>query len=125
LARPIVVDCSHGNSSKNYRAQPDVFQSVLHQVVHGSNGVLGMMLESNLKEGAQQWGPHSKLSYGVSITDSCIGWETTEALLRRAHECLGGIGGGITREQRRAEAIALEKEALAEPANWIPSEVAK
>jgi 3-deoxy-7-phosphoheptulonate synthase len=78
--RLIVVDCSHGNSSKNFLQQPRVFQEVLEQFTKGDQGILGTMLESHLVEGKQS--PVNKpLVYGQSVTDGCIGWEATEELL--------------------------------------------
>ena len=77
--RPILVDCSHANSGKDYRRQPVVFRELLGRLA-GPGGLLGMMLESHLVEGSQPIGPRPV--YGQSITDGCIGWEETEALLR-------------------------------------------
>ena len=79
----IMVDCSHGNSDKHPERQEEVLASVLATRRSGCREVIGFMLESNLKEGRQAipGGPRGKLEYGVSITDACIGWETTERLL--------------------------------------------
>lgn len=77
----IMVDCSHANSGKNPANQPAVWRSVLEQRAAGTREIIGAMLESNLHEGAQN--PSDRpLRYGVSITDACMSWETTEALLR-------------------------------------------
>lgn len=85
----IVVDCSHGNSNKDYRLQPKAFRDVVAQVAKGNRSVVGLMLESNLKEGNQPIPKDlSKLKYGVSVTDACINWETTEELLLEAHKAL-------------------------------------
>jgi len=81
IARPVMVDCSHGNSSKDPSRQPEVCREVLEQVRAGQEGLLGVMLESNLHPGAQTWQPGVELAYGVSITDACLGWEETEQLL--------------------------------------------
>ncbi len=79
----IVVDCSHGNSLKNYELQPVVFRDCIHQIVEGNTSIVGLMLESNLVAGRQDIPEdRSKLQYGVSITDSCIDWDTTETLIR-------------------------------------------
>jgi 3-deoxy-7-phosphoheptulonate synthase len=86
--RLILVDCSHGNSHKDYRRQPVVFQSLVQQRLDGEMALLGMMLESHLKEGSQPPAPFDQLQYGVSITDACIGWDATESLLREACERL-------------------------------------
>ena len=86
----IMVDCSHGNSDKHPEKQEEVLASVLATRRSGCREVIGFMLESNLKEGRQAIPADPRnLEYGVSITDACIGWETTERLLEkafRAHE---------------------------------------
>jgi len=81
IARPVMVDCSHGNSGKDHTRQGQVCREVIRQFREGQNGILGVMLESNLKAGKQAWKEGGKLEYGVSITDGCIGWEETEELL--------------------------------------------
>ena len=89
LPKNIVVDCSHGNSNKDYRLQPVAFNAVLDQIEKGNRSVVGFMLESNLNEGNQPLQKdRSKLKYGVSITDACINWVTTEELLLSAHQRL-------------------------------------
>lgn len=75
----IIIDCSHGNSRKDFRRQKRVLRSVIDQVIWGDESIKGFMLESNINEGNQPIGPD--LKYGVSITDSCIGWEETERIL--------------------------------------------
>ena len=79
----IIVDCSHGNSNKDFRRQASVFNEVLQQIENGSSSIIGWMMESNLKEGRQDLGK-GQLQYGVSITDACISWELTESLLTDA-----------------------------------------
>ena len=83
----IMVDASHGNSSKDYRNQPKGATSVAEQIEQGQDAITGVMLESNLKEGKQSEPKNGKtkddLEYGVSITDGCIGWDTTVELLDR------------------------------------------
>lgn len=81
IARPIMVDCSHGNSDKDHTRQIPVAHSVVKQYCEGQRYILGLLLESNLKPGKQSWGTAKTLEYGVSITDACIGWEDTETLL--------------------------------------------
>ncbi|MBD1554295.1 3-deoxy-7-phosphoheptulonate synthase [Pseudomonas typographi] len=78
----MVVDCSHANSGKDPLRQPAVLREVLALRRQGECSVVGIMLESNLFEGCQAVGPN--LRYGVSITDGCLGWEATEAVLREA-----------------------------------------
>jgi 3-deoxy-7-phosphoheptulonate synthase len=82
----IIVDCSHANSGKDHTRQAAVWRDVLEQRVAGDRSIVGLMLESNIHPGGQPAdADRSKLNYGVSITDACIGWEETEALLREAH----------------------------------------
>jgi len=77
----IMIDCSHGNSRKDHRKQPEVTREVCAQVAGGSQLVCGVMLESHLKEGKQNHTNETPLVYGQSITDACMSWETTEPLL--------------------------------------------
>jgi len=82
----IMVDCSHGNSSKDYLKQPEVLESVVQQMVEGNNSISGVMIESNLEAGNQKIAADlNQLKYGVSITDACIDWATTENILLAAH----------------------------------------
>jgi 3-deoxy-7-phosphoheptulonate synthase len=85
----LMVDCSHANSEKKFAKQEDVWHSVIEQRVSGTKSLIGLMVESHLNEGNQPI-PKNKadLRYGVSITDSCIGWETTERMLRWGYEQL-------------------------------------
>ncbi|XXH00745.1 hypothetical protein Hte_007095 [Hypoxylon texense] len=78
----VVIDCSHGNSSKDYRNQSKVAASIAAQVSVGSN-ITGVMIESNINEGRQDIpaNPSKDLAYGVSVTDGCVGWEETEKIL--------------------------------------------
>ena len=79
LRDAVVIDCSHDNSGQKFKGQSFVFKSVITQRTEGNDSIVGLMLESNLFEGNQPCGPDcSKLKYGVSITDECISWETTE-----------------------------------------------
>jgi 3-deoxy-7-phosphoheptulonate synthase len=90
LPAVLMVDCSHANSGKQHARQEEVWQSVIAQRVAGNHSLIGMMVESHLNEGSQPFPkPVSELRYGVSITDACLGWETTERMLRHAHEQLG------------------------------------
>lgn len=77
----IVVDCSHGNSNKDYSRQPEVAQNVCEQVSAGSHNIGGIMLESHLVEGRQDHTKGVPLTYGQSITDACISWDMTVPLL--------------------------------------------
>ncbi len=83
LTETIVIDCSHDNSGKKPALQPLVAENVAKQVVEGNRSIIGLMLESSLEEGNQSIPEDlSQLRYGVSVTDACIGWDTTELLLR-------------------------------------------
>jgi len=89
LPEIIMVDCSHANSRKKHQRQAVVWQDVINQRLDGNNALVGLMLESNLHEGSQKInGDVSSLRYGVSVTDACISWETTEKLILSAHEML-------------------------------------
>jgi 3-deoxy-7-phosphoheptulonate synthase len=77
----LMVDCSHGNSAKDHANQPLVAQAVSAQVRAGSYDVCGLMLESHLVAGRQDYVPGQPLTYGQSITDACLGWDATEPLL--------------------------------------------
>ena len=89
LSSKIMIDCSHGNSLKKHQNQARVFTNVLAQVQQGNTHILGCMLESNLNEGNQSIPDHlDDLSYGVSVTDECMGWETTERLVQDAYRLL-------------------------------------
>jgi 3-deoxy-7-phosphoheptulonate synthase len=85
-ARGVLVDCSHDNSGQDPTRQGDACRAVLGQWAGGQEALLGVMLESHLRPGRQDWRLGGALAYGVSITDGCIGWEETEALLRQAAE---------------------------------------
>ena len=89
LAARVIVDCSHANSGKDHRRQSIVWRDVIEQRVGGDRSIVGLMLESNIHAGSQPAVPdRSRLQYGVSVTDGCIGWEETEELLLEAHERL-------------------------------------
>jgi len=85
----IVVDCSHGNSNKEPAVQPAVAENCVAQILDGNRSIVGLMLESHLKAGNQSIPKDlAKLEYGVSITDPCIDWQTTESLLLKMHQSL-------------------------------------
>jgi len=87
----LMVDCSHANSEKKFAKQEEVWRSVLQQRVEGTKSLIGVMVESHLNEGNQPIPKNlADLRYGVSLTDSCIGWETTERMLRWGYETLTG-----------------------------------
>jgi 3-deoxy-7-phosphoheptulonate synthase len=89
LRKKIMIDCSHGNSNKDHRRQPIVFADVIDQVAAGNSSIVGMMVESNLFEGNQPIPQdRSQLKYGVSVTDKCIDWKTTEEMVMKGYEKL-------------------------------------
>lgn len=82
LPASVMLDCSHGNSLKDYNNQPAVAQSLCEQISEGNKAITSVMVESNLVEGAQQLkGSLADLTYGQSVTDGCISWQTTENML--------------------------------------------
>ncbi len=90
LGAGLVVDCSHANSSKDYRRQPLVAENVVNQILEGNQSIIGIMLESHLNAGNQSTDGKtvSELEYGVSITDGCIDWAATDKLLKASREKL-------------------------------------
>ncbi|MFX3681405.1 MAG: 3-deoxy-7-phosphoheptulonate synthase [bacterium] len=89
LLPSILVDCSHANSAKDPARQPEVMREVLAQVGAGNDQIIGAMVESNLAAGSQKFPqPIEDLKYGVSITDGCIDWATTEKLVRDTYAAL-------------------------------------
>jgi len=88
----IMVDCSHANSNKDPELQPLVLDNIAQQILEGNQSIIGVMLESHLFAGSQKLGSDkSQLEYGKSITDGCIGWETTETSLRQLANKLRGV----------------------------------
>jgi len=89
LTKSILVDCSHDNSAKQPERQPEVMRELEAQISAGNQSIMGAMIESNLVAGSQPFPqPKEKLRYGVSITDGCIDWPTTEKLIRELHTAL-------------------------------------
>jgi 3-deoxy-7-phosphoheptulonate synthase len=92
LAANIVVDCSHSNSNKDPALQPLVMADCVHQILEGNRSIIGFMIESNINAGNQSIPKDlSQLKFGVSITDPCIDWQTTEKMLRDARNKLKNI----------------------------------
>ncbi|RLV59232.1 3-deoxy-7-phosphoheptulonate synthase [Parashewanella curva] len=79
----VMIDFSHANSSKQFKRQIEVANDVGQQIRNGNKGIFGVMIESHLVEGRQELSLEQPLTYGQSITDACLGWEDTEALLRK------------------------------------------
>ena len=101
LAPNIMVDCSHANSSKDHNRQPLVARDIAAQIAAGNRSIIGLMIESNIAAGNQSLQPErSKLQYGVSVTDACIDWDTTEQLLR---EIAATFAPGLARRDRVAQ----------------------
>ena len=88
----IMVDCSHENSNKNHELQPLVLDNITNQILEGNTSIIGLMVESNIGAGNQKiHEDRSKMAYGVSVTDKCIDWETTENCIRSMHEKLKDV----------------------------------
>src|SRR5262245_55738107 len=99
LPAVLMVDCSHANSGKQHARQEEVWRSLIEQRLSGNTALIGAMVESNLHEGNQPIPQNpSELRYGVSITDSCLGWEATERMLRQGHAAFA--------KERTSEAVA-------------------
>ena len=81
LPERLVVDASHANSGKDHRNQPLVAADVAAQLAAGQRGIVGVMLESFLLPGRQELDPTRELEYGQSVTDACLGWDTTAEVL--------------------------------------------
>ncbi len=96
LPTRVLVDCSHGNSAKDPRVQPLVVDDLVTQIERGESAILGWMIESYLEEGRQEVGPDpSTRRFGLSVTDACLGWEDTAALLLRSAERLRSRGSRV------------------------------
>ncbi len=92
LRQNLMVDCSHANSWKKPEYQPLVLRDVVHQIREGNSSIIGVMIESFIEAGNQPIPKDlSELRYGCSVTDACVSWETTEEMLRHAHEVLAPV----------------------------------
>lgn len=89
LTKNIMVDCSHANSNKNHELQPLVVENVANQIAEGNKSIIGLMIESNIGAGNQSISDN--MEYGVSVTDKCIDWATTEKTLRDMHAKLKDV----------------------------------
>lgn len=95
----LVIDCSHDNSNRKHENQLPVFQSVIHQFLAGNNKIKGMMLESHLQAGNQDFPTSpSLLKYAISLTDPCIDWNTTEQLIMWGHSKLSQAPSSIIKQ---------------------------
>jgi 3-deoxy-7-phosphoheptulonate synthase len=79
----VMIDTSHGNSGKDFRRQPVVASAIVEQVAAGEPGIIGVMLESFLVDGRQDFTDRTRLTVGQSITDACMGWDMTVPVLRQ------------------------------------------
>jgi len=99
IAPAIMIDASHANSSKKFENQPLVLADVGAQLAAGDRRIIGVMIESNLVAGRQDLVPGTPLTYGQSITDGCIGWETTV-------ESLDALAESVSARRAKAELVA-------------------
>jgi len=94
LINGVIVDCSHGNSGSDFRKQPAVFDSVIQQICAGNEMIVGLMTETNFREGKQKIDKdltgfdRSSLEWGVSITDACLGFDATREMVLRSADLL-------------------------------------
>jgi 3-deoxy-7-phosphoheptulonate synthase len=84
----LMIDTSHANSQKQFHKQVEVCRDIIHQIKTGQDNIFGVMIESNLVEGRQDYKPGVEPIYGQSITDACIGWDDSEMLLRELAEAV-------------------------------------
>jgi 3-deoxy-7-phosphoheptulonate synthase len=99
LPRAIMVDCSHGNSLKDFRNQEKVLKSVINNMTMGKSSLFGVMIESNIYEGKQSYNylcdDPKKIKKGISITDSCVGFEETKDMIFNAYRILKAYKGDL------------------------------
>ena len=88
-AHGLIVDCSHGNSGKDEHRQAEVVRNIASRIAEGEEGITGIMMESFIEGGSQKPAPLAELTYGQSITDKCLSWQITEALLRELAQAVG------------------------------------
>ena len=103
LPQRVMIDCSHANCSKDYKRQAVVCRDVASQIANGDDRIIGVMIESNLVEGAQKLVKGKPLVYGQSITDPCIGWDQTWELLRELAAAVNSARLGMTQNERVAK----------------------
>lgn len=88
LKPQVMIDFSHANSSKQFKKQMEVGADVCAQIAGGESAIMGVMIESHLVEGNQSLESGEPLVYGKSVTDACIGWEDTDAILHQLAEAV-------------------------------------
>ena len=87
-----MIDCSHANSNKDHNLQPLVMKNVANQIIDGNRSIIGLMVESNINAGNQSIPDDlGDLQYGVSVTDKCVDWETTETMIRELQQSVGKV----------------------------------
>jgi 3-deoxy-7-phosphoheptulonate synthase len=94
LREQVMVDASHANSAKEPRRQIEVVRNIARQITDGEQRIIGVMMESHLNEGRQDLRPGEPLKPGVSITDACLGWDDTAALLTALAQAVRARRGG-------------------------------
>lgn len=88
----IMIDCSHANSNKDHNLQPLVMDNIVNQIIEGNKSIVGVMIESNIGPGNQKIPANlDDLEYGISVTDKCVDWATTEEMILSAHEKLKDV----------------------------------
>ena len=88
----IMIDCSHANSNKDHNLQPLVMKNVANQIIDGNRSIIGLMVESNINAGNQSITDDlGDLQYGVSVTDKCVDWETTETMIKELQQSVGKV----------------------------------
>ena len=88
----IMIDCSHANSNKDHNLQPLVMKNVANQIIDGNRSIIGLMVESNINAGNQSITDDlGDLQYGVSVTDKCLDWETTETMIKELQQSVGQV----------------------------------
>ena len=88
----IMIDCSHANSNKDHNLQPLVMKNVANQIIDGNKSIIGLMVESNINAGNQSITDDlGELKYGVSVTDKCVDWSTTEDMIKELQQSVGKV----------------------------------
>ncbi len=100
----VMIDTSHGNSAKDYHRQPLVARVIAEQVAAGESGIIGVMLESFLLDGRQELTDRTRLTFGQSITDACMGWDMTVPVLRELASAVRARRDVLSREERPSAA---------------------
>lgn len=98
LPERIIIDCAHDNSERQHHKQPAVFEAIIEQTLNEDSAIVGLMLESHLHAGRQHLtGQEHQLKYGISVTDPCLDWETTEQLILNARDTFARVYERVSR----------------------------